>query len=59
MKNLRKWFEKTAAKAPTAKRRVSDAVVKKVAADALKKYEKTFVDLARYDRGEAIRPLSK
>lgn len=28
------------------------SVVKNVAREALRKYEKTFVDLARYDRGE-------
>jgi hypothetical protein len=28
------------------------SAVKQVAREAIKKYEKTFVDLARYDRGE-------
>jgi hypothetical protein len=32
-----------------------EPVVKEAARQALRKYEKTFIDLARYDRGETIR----
>ena len=55
MKKIRTWwFENWVDKDMPAETRASDAVVKHVADQALVKYEKTFRDLARYDRGEKI-----
>jgi hypothetical protein len=58
MKFLPSWLRaKPAETGRTADTR--DATVSRVANRALDKYEKTFKDLARYDRGETFRPVSK
>ena len=38
---------------------VRPQAVKQAARDALKRYEKTFIDLAKYDRGESISTLPR
>ncbi len=37
------------------KRAVQNHTIKSVSKSALKRYEKTFKDLARYDRGEQVK----
>ncbi len=67
MNRIKSWFDKSARrdekggkvqKSITAKPHVKE--VRKIADRALKTYDKTFKDLARYDRGEiTLRPVSR
>ncbi|HZS53845.1 MAG TPA: hypothetical protein VFA65_05545 [Bryobacteraceae bacterium] len=56
--NLSDFFKRKPARQKET--RANRPAVKEAAREALRKYEKTFVDLARYDRGEqSFRPVSR
>lgn len=53
-----KLFNWGAPKKQAVRTRIKEPAVKDAAYQALHKYEKTFIDLARYDRGEQLVSVS-
>jgi hypothetical protein len=57
--NPMSWFTFFGVRRTPRTNKAQPHAVKQAAREALKRYEKTFIDLARYDRGERIGSLHR